>query len=308
MAFFQFNEMFWRPIRDLSEKYNIMQTAMASSERVFKLLDDATLVRDPENPLPLRDVRGDIEFRNVWFSYHPSANGEDPAQWVLRDVSFTIRAGETVAIVGHTGAGKTTIISLLTRFYDIQRGEILIDGVNIAHIRQADLRRQLAVVLQDVFLFSGTVMDNICLRSDIPPEKAIAAARVVSADFVEALPGGYETEVKERGATLSVGERQLLSYARALAFDPKILVLDEATASIDSQTESVIQASLRKLLAGRTSIAIAHRLSTIRESDRILVLHHGEVVEEGTHEALLEQAGLYAALYALQFADGPRAG
>ncbi|MBP1653556.1 MAG: transporter-like protein, partial [Bacteroidetes bacterium] len=236
MAFFQFNEMFWRPIRDLSEKYNIMQTAMASSERVFKLLDDTTLVRDPENPVPLREVRGDIEFRNVWFSYHPSANGEDPAQWVLRDVSFTIRAGETVAIVGHTGAGKTTIISLLTRFYDIQRGEILIDGVNIAHIRQADLRRQLAVVLQDVFLFSGDITGNIALGDEhISEDRVRAASRVVGASmFIERLPGGYHAEVKERGATLSVGQKQLISFARALAYHPKILILDEATSSVDT--------------------------------------------------------------------------
>jgi ATP-binding cassette subfamily B protein len=305
MAFFQFNEMFWRPIRDLSEKYNIMQTAMASSERVFKLLDDATLVRDPENPLPLRDVRGDIEFRNVWFSYHPSANGEDPAQWVLRDVSFTIRAGETVAIVGHTGAGKTTIISLLTRFYDIQRGEILIDGVNIAHIRQADLRRQLAVVLQDVFLFSGDITGNIALGDEhISEDRVRAASRVVGANvFIEKLPGGYHAEVKERGATLSVGQKQLISFARALAYHPKILILDEATSSVDTETEILIQGAIRKLLRGHTSIVIAHRLSTIQSASKIIVMHKGEIREMGTHQELLARGGIYSKLYQLQYKD-----
>jgi ATP-binding cassette subfamily B protein len=246
-----------------------------------------------ERPEP---VVGRIEFRNVWFAY----SGED---WVLRNVSFAIAPGERIAIVGPTGSGKTTIIRLLLRMYAIQRGEILVDGVPIDDYDLAYLRSQMAVVLQDVFLFSGTVMDNIRLRSDIPDEKAIEAARFVSADFVESYPHGYATEVKERGATLSVGERQLLSYARAVAFQPKILVLDEATASIDSHTENVIQASLQRILRGRTSIAIAHRLSTIRESDRILVLHHGELVEEGTHNELLAKTGLYAALYNLQFQE-----
>ncbi len=299
VAFLQYVRMLFEPVINLSEGYNVLQAAMASAERIFGLLDE------PQEPAgggrTLARVAGKIEFRNVWFAY----GGEE---WILKNVSFTVRPGERIAIVGPTGSGKTTIIRLLLAMYPIQKGEILVDDVPVQDYDVAFLRSQMAVVLQDVFLFSGTVMDNIRLRSDIPPEKAIAAARVVSADFVEALPGGYETEVKERGATLSVGERQLLSYARALAFDPKILVLDEATASIDSQTESVIQASLRRLLAGRTSIAIAHRLSTIRESDRILVVNHGEIVEEGTHDALLEQAGLYAALYNLQFADGPRAG
>jgi ATP-binding cassette subfamily B protein len=265
---------------------------MASAERIFLLLDE------PREPLgggkTLEHLDGKIEFRNVWFAY----SDED---WILKDVSFEVAPGERLAIVGPTGSGKTTIIRLLLRMYPIQKGEILVDGVPIGDFDLAYLRSQMAVVLQDVFLFSGTVMDNIRLRSDIPDEKAIEAARFVSADFVEQYADGYGTEVKERGATLSVGERQLLSYARAVAFEPKILVLDEATASIDSHTESVIQASLRRILQGRTSIAIAHRLSTIRESDRILVVHQGEIVEQGTHEALLEQGGLYAALYNLQF-------
>jgi len=309
MAFFQFNEMFWRPIRDLSEKYNIMQTAMASSERLFKLLDDTTIVRDPENPVPLQDVRGDIEFRNVWFSYHPAANGEDPTQWVLKDVSFTIRAAETAAIVGHTGAGKTTIISLLTRFYDIQRGEILVDGVNITHVRQADLRRQMAVVLQDVFLFSGDITGNIALGDEhISEDRVRAASRVVGAHaFIEKLPGAYHAEVKERGATLSVGQKQLVSFARALAYHPKILILDEATSSVDTETELLIQGAIRKLLRGHTSIVIAHRLSTIQSASKIIVMHKGEIREMGTHQELLGRGGIYSKLYQLQYKDQEQA-
>jgi len=292
VAFLQYVRMLFEPVLNLSEGYNVLQSAMASAERIFGLLDEPR--ESPGGGVTRDHVEGQIEFRNVWFAY----SGED---WILKDVSFTVRPGERIAIVGPTGSGKTTIIRLLLSMYGIQKGQILVDGLPIEQYDVAFLRSQMAVVLQDVFLFSGTVMDNIRLRSDIPSEKAIEAARVVSADFVEALPGGYETEVKERGSALAVGERQLLSYARALAFDPKILVLDEATASIDSHTESVIQKSLRRLLQGRTSIAIAHRLSTIRESDRILVVHQGEIVEEGSHDELLRSDGLYAALYDLQF-------
>ena len=305
MAFLQFNEMFWRPIRDLSEKYNIMQTAMASSERVFKLLDDRTLVADPENPLPLPPVRGAIEFRNVWFAYNPLPEGAEKNGWILKDVSFTIGEGETVAIVGHTGAGKTTLINLLTRFYDVQKGEILLDGVNISRLRAADVRRHMALVLQDVFLFSGDIRSNIGLGDEsIPEERLRAAARVVGAHrFIERLPGAYEAEVKERGATLSVGQKQLISFARALAYHPRVLILDEATSSVDTETELLIQGAIQKLLHGRTSIVIAHRLSTIQSANKIIVMHKGEVREMGTHQELLLCGGLYYRLYQLQYKD-----
>lgn len=304
MAFLQFNEMFWRPIRDLSEKYNIMQTAMASSERVFKLLDDGTVVPDPAEPVHLTDPQGEIEFRNVWFSYNPSETREE-TEWVLKDVSFRIRAGETAAFVGHTGAGKTTIISLLARFYDIQKGEILVDGIDIRKLRQHDLRRLIAVVLQDVFLFSGDIKSNIGLGDDAISEDRIrAAARVVGAHrFIERLPGGYDEAVVERGATLSVGQKQLISFARALAYHPRVLVLDEATSSVDTETEILIQDAIRKLLKGRTSIVIAHRLSTIQSADTIIVMHKGCVRESGTHQELLAKGGIYSRLYQLQYKD-----
>jgi len=305
MAFLQFNEMFWRPIRDLSEKYNIMQTAMASSERVFKLLDDQTVVRDSEARLPLRSVKGMIEFRNVWFSYNPPTDGEQTTDWVLKDVSFTIKEGETAAIVGHTGAGKTTIINLLMRFYDISKGEILIDGVNIAHVGQAELRRHMALVLQDVFLFSGDIRSNIGLGNDaIGDDRIRAASRVVGAhQFIERLTGEYQAEVKERGATLSVGQKQLISFARALAYHPRILILDEATSSVDTETELLVQRAIKKLLHGHTSIVIAHRLSTVQSANKIIVMHKGEVREMGTHQELLAQNGLYYRLYQLQYKD-----
>ncbi|HTY60345.1 MAG TPA: ABC transporter ATP-binding protein [Bacteroidota bacterium] len=304
MAFLQFNEMFWRPIRDLSEKYNIMQTAMASSERVFKLLDDRTVIPDAPGAAPMRAVRGDIEFRNVWFAYNVPEGGAEP-EWVLKNVSFTIRAGETAAFVGHTGAGKTTIISLLSRLYDVQKGEILIDGVDIRNVPQADLRRHIAVVLQDVFLFSGDITTNINLgNGDIGEDRVMAAARVVGASrFIEQLPGQYHAEVKERGATLSVGQKQLISFARALAFQPRILVLDEATSSVDTETELLIQEAIKKLLFGRTSIVIAHRLSTIQSATKIIVMHKGEIREMGSHQQLLALGGVYYTLYQLQYKD-----
>jgi ATP-binding cassette subfamily B protein len=304
MAFLQFNEMFWRPIRDLSEKYNIMQTAMASSERLFKLLDDKTMVQEPVHPREFSSVRGEIEFRNVWFAYNPGANDVE-TEWILKNVSFKIHAGETAAFVGHTGAGKTTIISLLGRFYDVQKGEILIDGMNIKDIRQKDLRRHISVVLQDVFLFSGDIKSNISLGdAGISSERIKDAARTVGADgFIERLTGGYDAEVKERGATLSVGQKQLISFARALAYNPSILVLDEATSSVDTETEQLIQRAIQKLLQGRTSIVVAHRLSTIQNADKIIVMHKGEIREMGRHQELLARGGIYFKLYQLQYKE-----
>jgi ATP-binding cassette subfamily B protein len=298
MAFLQFNEMFWRPIRDLSEKYNIMQTAMASSERIFKLLDDNSIPPNPDSPVSLSTMKGKVEFRNVWFAY----SDED---WVLKNVSFTIQPGETIAFVGHTGAGKTTIISLLSRFYEIQKGEILVDDINIKDVNIRDLRTHIAVVLQDVFLFSGDIKGNISLGNDaIPFERVKAAAQFVGVDqFIEAMPRQYDEGVKERGSTLSVGQKQLLSFARALAYNPKILVLDEATSSVDTQTELLIQSAIKKLLAGRSSIVIAHRLSTIQSADKIIVMHKGEIRESGTHQQLLALGGIYYKLYQLQYRE-----
>jgi len=296
MAFLQFNEMFWRPIRDLSEKYNIMQTAMASSERIFKLLDEKLIIENPHSPISIDGIKGAIEFKNVWFAY----NNED---WVLKDISFMINPGETVAIVGHTGAGKTSIINILTRFYEFQRGNILIDGIDIRSIKQEDLRKYIAVVLQDVFLFSGDIKTNINLGDDeITIEDIQSAVKVVGADrFIEELPQTYYTEVKERGATLSVGQKQLISFARAIAHRPRILILDEATSSVDTETELLIQKAISKLLEGRTSIVIAHRLSTIQKADKIIVLHKGEIREIGTHQKLLAREGIYYKLYKLQY-------
>ncbi len=305
IAFLQFNEMFWRPIRDLSEKYNIMQTAMASSERVFKLMDEDVFVSEPESPVPLKSMTGNIEFRNVWFAYDPTPDAAGNINWVLKDVSFTIRAGETAAFVGHTGAGKTTIISLLARFYDVQKGEILVDGFNIKDVSQSDLRKHISVVLQDVFLFSGDIKGNISLGNDaITLDRVKAAARVVGAHtFIERLPKQYDEEVKERGATLSVGQKQLISFARALAHHPRILILDEATSSVDTETERLIQNAIRKLLQGRTSIVIAHRLSTIQNAHKIIVMHKGEVREMGSHQELLSLSGIYFKLYQLQYKE-----
>jgi ATP-binding cassette subfamily B protein len=297
-AFIQYTEMFFRPIRDLSEKYNIMQTAMASSERIFKLLDNKTFIRNPENPVKLDSVKGNIEFKNVWFAY----NEED---YVLKDISFSINPGETVAIVGHTGAGKTSIINILTRFYDIEKGEILLDGTNIEKIDKRELRKYISMVLQDVFLFSGDIKSNINLENQqITDQQVIDAARIVGADkFVEELPKKYSEEVKERGATLSVGQKQLISFARALAYDPKILILDEATSSIDTESEHLIKKAIEKLLVGRTAIVIAHRLSTIQNADKIIVLHKGEIRETGNHQELLAKKGIYYKLYQLQYKD-----
>lgn len=301
IAFLQYTEQFFTPIRDLSEKYNILQTAMASSERIFKLLDDRTFVSEPENPIRIKDVKGMVEFRNVWFAYE----GEN---YVLRNVSFVVNPGETVAIVGATGAGKTSIVSLLMRFYDVSKGEILLDGINIREIATSDLRRQMAIVMQDVFLFSGTIRNNITLGDkSISDERLAEAARFVGADrFINRLPSRFEEDVKERGASLSVGQKQLISFARALAFDPRILILDEATSNIDTETENLIQKATEKLLSGRTSIVIAHRLSTIQHASKIIVLHKGEIREQGTHQELLAMGGVYYKLYQLQYKDQER--
>ncbi len=322
VAFMQYAQRFFRPIQDLSEKYNILQSAMASSERIFKLLDTPAEIvtpakrKSPEGP-------GRIEFDDVWFAYRTMAQaaeeaarkgeklkavalgGEDEFDWVLRDVSFAIEPGETVAFVGHTGAGKTTIISLLLRFYDVQRGAIRIDGVDIRDMDLADLRRRFGVVLQDPFLFSGTLADNIRLGSLWIEDDAIedAAEQVNVADFIRSLPGGFTEEVRERGSTLSTGQKQLISFARALAHDPKILILDEATSSVDTETEFRVREALTRMVEGRTSIVIAHRLSTIQRADKIIVMHKGRVREIGSHQQLLAQRGIYWKLYQLQYKD-----
>ena len=301
-AFLQYARRFFRPIQDLSEKYNLLQGAMASSERIFGLLDEQAEIVDPERPVELPpETRGEIEFRDVSFAY--GRRGEE-WDWVLEEVSFHVRAGEKVAIVGHTGAGKTTIINLLMRFYDVQRGEILLDGVPIRDLRVHDLRDRVGLVLQDVFLFSESVEYNLRLgSSDVSPETVREAAeRVGAAPFIERLESGYDQKLGERGVSLSVGERQLISFARALVFDPPILVLDEATSSVDSEIEEKIERATDELMRGRTSIIIAHRLSTVVGADRILVMHRGRLREQGTHAELLEAGGLYARLHELQFA------
>ncbi len=301
VAFIQYSQRFFMPIADMSEKYNILQSAMASSERLFKLLDTPpAIVNDPKAIRPAERATGDIEFRNVWFAYNPSGKDE----WVLRDVSFHVSPGESIAIVGHTGAGKTTTASLLTRFYDIQKGQILLDGRDIASLDIAYLRSSFGVVLQDVFLFSGTMESNIRLGSPISRERVAAAAEDVNlAPFLKTLPLGLDHPVNERGSSLSAGQRQLLAFARAFAHDPQILILDEATSSVDTETEIQIRAAIERLMAGRTSIIIAHRLSTIQKCDKIIVMHKGRVRESGTHQQLLAERGLYYKLYQLQYKD-----
>ena len=298
VAFIQYAQRFYRPISDLSEKYNVLQSAMASSERVFSLLDTNPKIMSPRTPKSIPARPGDVVFDNVSFAYNP---GEP----VLRGVNLHVESGEKVAIVGYTGSGKTTMINLLSRFYDVNEGRILIDGVDIREYSLEDLHRHIATVLQDVFLFSGDIAYNIHLGdTNISPEKMKEVAKYVNAErFIERLPGGYSEKVGERGNTLSVGERQLLSFARALVYEPRILVLDEATSSVDTETEFLVQDALRKFMAGRTSIVIAHRLSTIRYVDRIVVLHKGRLIEEGTHSHLLSQRGLYSKLYELQYKD-----
>ena len=296
VAFIQYIQRMYQPIRDLAEKYNIMQAAMASSERIFTLLDTQERIKNAERPKRVEKVRGEVEFKDVWLSYHPG----DP---VLKGISFHVRPGEKVALVGATGGGKTTIISALCRFYDVERGTILIDGIDVREWNKQELRRHLGLVLQDVFLFSGDIAANISLGDDRVSEKRVveSARRAQIAPFIESLPQRYAEEVQERGSTLSQGQRQLLSFARALAFDPEILILDEATSSVDTETEMLIQEALQELLKERTALIIAHRLSTIKNADRILVIHKGEIWEQGTHQELLQHGGLYARLYDLQY-------
>ncbi|HEX8728573.1 MAG TPA: ABC transporter ATP-binding protein [Ktedonobacterales bacterium] len=299
VAFLQYTDRFFLPVRDLADKYTILQSAMASLERIFRVLDEPITVADKAQPEPLGVVRGEVQFRDVWFAYNRD-------EWVLKGVSFHIKPGESVAFVGATGAGKTSLISLISRFYDVQRGEVLVDGVNVKDVEQHTLRRHIGAVLQDPFIFAGTIASNIRLRErQISDEQVRQAARFVNADhFISQLPHGYDEETLERGGGLSVGQKQLLAFARAIAFNPEILlILDEATSSVDTATEALIQDALDRLMQGRTSIIIAHRLSTIRNVDRIIVLHKGRIVEEGSHEDLLTRNGYYKRLYELQYAE-----
>ncbi len=303
-AFTMFAQRFFRPIQDLSEKFNILQSAMAASERIFKLLDEPVLVESDPNAIPLDHPLGEIEFRNVWFSYRNTAEPADE-DWVLRDVSFRVEPGQTFAIVGHTGAGKTTLISLLLRFYDVQRGQILLDGKDIRTIDLQDLRRQFGIVLQDPFLFTGTIETNIRLGTPNIDRGTVERAvdEIGLGDFVRSLPEGVASSVNERGSTLSVGQRQLINFARALAHNPRFLILDEATSSVDTKTELLIREALNRLLSGRTALVIAHRLSTIQHADRILVFHKGRLREQGAHQELLVERGIYYRLYQLQYKE-----
>jgi ATP-binding cassette subfamily B protein len=308
VAFIQYALRFFRPIMDFSEKYNILQSAMAASERIFKLLDTPVQVVSPA-VVKRTEGLGRIEFDHVWFAYRDLPEGDvkdgASADWVLRDLTFSIEPGETVAIVGHTGAGKTTLISLLLRFYDVQRGAVRIDGVDVKDMDLADLRGRFGVVLQDPFLFSGTIGGNIRLGTRRIQDKDVekAAEDVNLADFIRALPKGFDEEVRERGSTLSTGQKQLISFARALAHEPKILILDEATSSVDTETEFRVRDALSRMVEGRTSLIIAHRLSTVQRADKIIVMHKGQVREIGTHQQLLAQRGIYFKLYQLQYKD-----
>jgi len=320
VAFMQYSLRFFRPIQDLSDKYNILQAAMAASERVFHLLDTPTEIVNPA-PAQAADLAGRVEFRNVWFTYqrldeahkeriaesNPGRLGElgDTIEWILRDVTFVVEPGRTAAIVGHTGAGKTTIISLMMRFYDIQSGSILVDGVDVRLHDLKQLRQRFGVVLQDPFLFTGTIADNIRLGSDWITDSQMrqAASDVNLLAYIDSLPGRFTEPVRERGATLSTGRKQLINFARALAHNPQILILDEATSSVDTDTELLVRSALDRMITGRTSVVIAHRLSTVQRADVILVMHKGQLREIGTHQELLARRGLYYKLYQLQYKD-----
>ena len=304
IAFMQYAQRFFRPIQDLSEKFNILQSAMAACERIFRLLDEPVPAPPSESTLALTAPRGEIEFRNVWFAYRGGANPADE-DWVLRDVSFHIAPGQSLAIVGHTGAGKTTLIQLLLRFYEIQRGEILLDGMDIRRYNVQNLRRQFGIVLQDPFLFTGSLETNVRLGDEHIDRAAVERALrdVGLGPLLATLPDGAATPVSERGSTFSVGQRQLVSFARALAHNPRFLILDEATSSVDTKTELLIRDALDRLLAGRTALVIAHRLSTIQHADRILVFHKGRLREQGSHQELLGMRGIYYRLYQLQYKD-----
>ena len=293
--FTSYVKSFFEPIQSLSDQFGTLQSAMAAGEKIFTLMDEEPLIHQPENPKPMPAVKGRIEFEHVWFSY-------DGEEWVLRDVSFVIEPGQTAAFVGATGAGKSSILNLIGRYYDIQKGRITLDGVDIRELDLKDLRRAIGQVQQDVFLFTGDIQGNIRLReNEISDGKVREAAKFVGADtFIDRLEQGYETAVTERGSTLSAGQRQLLSFARTLAFDPDVLVMDEATANIDTETEGLIQEAMAKMMQGRTTIVVAHRLSTIQHADQIMVMHHGQLREQGTHQELLAQNGIYKKLYDLQ--------
>lgn len=296
MAFQRYTSRFFEPVQDLAENFNVIQSAAAAAERIFWLLDTEPQIKDAPDAVHMDHFEGHIEFRNVWFAYRDD-------DWILKDVSFEVQPGQRVAFVGATGAGKSTIQNLICRYYDIQKGEILIDGVDIRRICIEDLRRNIGQMLQDVFLFTGDVKGNIRLNNDeITDEQVIAAAKYVNADgFISQLEGGYDHKVIECGAAFSAGQRQLLSFARTLAFKPSVLILDEATANIDTETEALIQDALAKLMEGRTTIIVAHRLSTIQNCDKIIVIHKGEICEEGSHQELLARGGMYYKLYKLQY-------
>jgi ATP-binding cassette, subfamily B, multidrug efflux pump len=303
VLFIQMAQMFFRPISDLSEKYNIIQSAMAASERIFDVLDTETEIKSKENAEKVTNFNGKIDFKNVWFSY--KKDNIEESDYILKDISFTVKPGEHMAIVGHTGAGKSTIINLINRFYDIQKGQILVDDIDIKDWDVPTLRSYIGIVLQDIYLFSGSVYDNIALNNpEITHDEIENSCKTVEADsFIRKLPQGYHTKIKERGSILSVGQKQLLSFARALVFNPSLLILDEATSSIDTDTETLIQTAMKNLMLNRTSIIIAHRLSTIKDADQIIVMHNGEIREKGKHQSLLNNKGLYFKLYQLQYQD-----